>query len=299
MATAWKITDWRERYEVTPKGRPAGTDAALRISPLPYVRLFVHGRAQGAGWRRLQQATGTSRRLALAFAVFCKLLELAADQPRDLRGWILTENGEPATAADIAFFTGFLESDITNALDSLCDDTVGWVARADSSHLQETPPNSKELQVLLEPNRTELNETEPEEEPNTTEPNRTEGDAGEETPAAPASVPRDERELRGDSVSASDNLLGSRDGIAFIIQSKLGLKINRAMRQGRADLTTLRYLADHIMHGDFGSPVDSKLEVYSKAAEIVADANANSKMAVLMAWVHKQLEVAGHTWKKF
>ncbi|KKK65421.1 hypothetical protein LCGC14_2974300 [marine sediment metagenome] len=45
--------------------------------------------------------------------------------------------------------------------------------------------------------------------------------------------------------------------------------------------------------------MSGKLEVYSKAAEIVADANANSKMAVLMAWVHKQLEVAGHTWKKF
>lgn len=293
MPRAWRIVGWRERYEVTDQGRAAKPGEDLRKSALPYVRLKVKGGEMGASYRKLKEAAGSRRRLALAYAIFCKLLELAADQVRERRGWILTDTGEPATAADIAFYTGFLQQDITRAMEALCDKSVGWVAEDTYSSLQQPTGTSKELQMPSEPKP----------KPKVTKPNSTdtEGEkpAGKKPPAAPVSANRDERELRGDSVSVSDKLLGSRDGIAAVILSKLQLRVNRRLKQGRADLTTLRYLADHVMHGDFGSPVDSKLEVYAKAAEIGADPNANSKMAILMAWVHKELKVGGHTWKKF
>jgi len=133
---AWYIASWAERYEVTDQGRPARKGQAARVRPLAYVRLKVNGFSQGPGYRRLRKATGTCRKLQATFAVWCKLLELSADQVRERRGWILNDQGLPASAEDIAFYTGFSASDIRQAMDVLCSSEVAWIRLKTYRNLQ-------------------------------------------------------------------------------------------------------------------------------------------------------------------
>jgi len=128
MAECWRITQWVERYEVGSDGK-ALTDLTkpIRATPLPYVRYKVNGHKDGGGYKRLKLVAGTPAKLLSCVAVFSKLLELAADEPRDLRGWILNERDEPATVDDIMLFTGFNKSSINTALQILSDARLAWI----------------------------------------------------------------------------------------------------------------------------------------------------------------------------
>jgi len=93
--TALHIRGWDELYEVDAHGRAAiATTKAYREGPLDFVRLRVagHAYAQGPAYRHLRQRCGSALGLMHAYATFCKLLELAACQPRARRGWILTHD---------------------------------------------------------------------------------------------------------------------------------------------------------------------------------------------------------------
>lgn len=188
---AYKIARWRELYEVDDKGKQAKPDAVLRQSPLDYVRFQVHGRSMGASYRRLQTICGTQARFESTFAVWAKLLELAGCETAGRRGQILNERGSPATAKDIAFFTGFRESSVAFALKALSHDDVGWI-EIDSGELPDSPGNSPELPdspgILRNPSRTKPN---PNPNRNTTESNETED--GEDRKELEASSGSDSR----------------------------------------------------------------------------------------------------------
>ena len=133
MQTAYRIVEWRELYEVTDKSSPANTGTPaekLQKGPLKYVRFRVYGRRQTEAYRNLLRKAwlhGTMMELAV-FGLFGKLLELAADQAREFRGWILDRKQQPMTAKKIAETLSILDVNcVRKGLDLLADPEVGWI----------------------------------------------------------------------------------------------------------------------------------------------------------------------------
>ena len=148
MTQAFRIVGWRGRYEVTSKGKPASESTPiedLRVSGFDYIRSKVHGHSHGPGWRgllRVAWLAGDVRELA-AFGLFQKLMELAADQKREFRGWILDADQRPLTASGIADELGIYEKSIVSGLmDLLCSESIGWVGVAEFQENPDFPPAS-------------------------------------------------------------------------------------------------------------------------------------------------------------
>jgi len=128
---AYRIIEWLKRYEVTEKGKAAGPDTPienLRKSPLPYVRFPVHGHAHGPAYRKLLARTIAPGEEMAVFGLFAKLLELAANQTREFRGWILDEKQKPASPGQIAEILGIQDRDwVQRAMEILCDPAIEWL----------------------------------------------------------------------------------------------------------------------------------------------------------------------------
>ena len=144
---AYRIVGWKQRYEVgdNSKVSPAGKPMEkLRKSPLNYVRLKVYGHKLGPAFRRMTKlAWGFGEAMPpAAFGVFCKLLELAADQQREYRGWILDEKQQPMQVSQIAELIGWTDvAIIKKSLEILTDETIGWVELKEFSQI---PPAAGE-----------------------------------------------------------------------------------------------------------------------------------------------------------
>ena len=137
-----KIADWHKRYEVSFRGGEPKQGDAFRVGPLRFIRLTVHGHQQGAGYRRLLAVAG--KKAMEVFGIFCKFLEISGNQPRDKRGTLLNEKGNPATAQDLAFILSVPLGQVENAIKVLCDKTVAWVintTQLNSTQLNTTQEN--------------------------------------------------------------------------------------------------------------------------------------------------------------
>ena len=163
---AWRIANWDGLYEADRYGRAATADTPAdeyRQGPLAWVRLRVagHAHAMGPGYRSLMAACQfDGARVMAAFAVFCKLLEFAADLPRELRGWVLTHHHQPAGPADLEFYTGFPREAIEQALADLSDQRVRWIEQVAYSagvpapsgrQLQQVAPDCSAAQPVAAP----------------------------------------------------------------------------------------------------------------------------------------------------
>jgi len=145
-----KIAGWPGRYEVTSRGTEAKIGDDLRVGPLRYIRLKVHGYQQGTGMRKLKHLAGD--RSMEVFGLFCKFLEISGDLPRHLRGQLLNENDKPATIKELAFIFDVPIAQIEHALKILTDEKLGWLIQDNSidtqpntySRLPETPGNLQE-----------------------------------------------------------------------------------------------------------------------------------------------------------
>lgn len=133
MTQAYRIVDWKRRYEVTSKGRAADEDTPLeelRKSSLDYVRSRVYGHSIGPALHNLidrAYVPGEIHEFAV-FGLFHKLLELAADQQRRYRGWILDKDQSPMGAVEIAKLFRTHEVDrIRQSLSVLCHSEVSWL----------------------------------------------------------------------------------------------------------------------------------------------------------------------------
>ena len=165
------ITDWERRYEVNQKGSPAKPGESLRQNPLDYYRSKVFGRAHSEGWR-LICALAKGRALE-GFGLFHKLLEIAADEPRGLRGTIRGRNHEPASIEEIAFAIGVPIDRVRFCVGVLLE--AGWIVEIDPASgnsrnsrrphahlwgLRENPEPSERNETRTKQNETERNETE-------------------------------------------------------------------------------------------------------------------------------------------
>jgi len=131
------ITEWFERYEVNEHVRPAKPGDTLRAKPLDYIRSKVHGRKMSAGFARMQSIAG--ERAYEVFGYFHKFLEIAGCEKSATRGKLLTHQGKPATAEDLAFDLRAPLEQVKNALSVLTNPQVAWV-----QELTENPAKSAE-----------------------------------------------------------------------------------------------------------------------------------------------------------
>lgn len=125
MATVYRIREWESRYEVNSKNRVWADGDEKRAGSLEYVRLPISGHLLGKGFRRLNRVAG--KNAPAVFGVFVKLLEIAGDNSRDLRGMIVEADGKPMDAASIAETLDWDENTVQKALNTLCDKELGWV----------------------------------------------------------------------------------------------------------------------------------------------------------------------------
>jgi hypothetical protein len=108
------------------KGREAKPGDTLQAGPLKYIRVKVRGRSQGVGYRKLKQLVGPEH-VAGIIGIFTKFLEIAGDQPRELRGQLLNEKDKPASIQDLAFILDIPEGQIAMAIKALSDEKIGWI----------------------------------------------------------------------------------------------------------------------------------------------------------------------------
>jgi len=134
---AYRIANWKELYEVTNKGGAAKADTPteqLKKGPLKYVRWRAYGRRQTEAYRNLLKKAwlqGTMAEMGI-FGLFGKLIELAADQEREYRGWVLNRHLQPAGAKEIAGMLGICDVGcVEKGLQLLTDRDIGWVEIAD------------------------------------------------------------------------------------------------------------------------------------------------------------------------
>ena len=135
------IANWVARYEVSSKGREAKPGDDLQISPLKYIRQKVRGRSQGVGYRKLRQLVGPDH-IMTVIGIFGKLLEIAGERPRELRGQLLNENDKPASIQDLAFILDVPESQIAMAIDALSNEKIGWIKKTNTIELNINKTNT-------------------------------------------------------------------------------------------------------------------------------------------------------------
>ena len=130
---AYKVVDWRKHYEVNKNNYTAkdGEDIdKLKVSPLEFVRWRVVGHNLSPGWRHIVSKgwkPGEINELAV-LGLFGKLLELAANQKREFRGWILDNNQQPLNAKGVADLLMIHEfGRVQEALNLLCSPDINWM----------------------------------------------------------------------------------------------------------------------------------------------------------------------------
>lgn len=152
---AYRIVDWVKQYEVTIKKRatkayePEPSLDKLRKSPLPYVRISGVGHAQTTIDRRINEKAWRAGELneAAVFGLYVKLVLIAANQPREFRGWVLDQRQNPMYAKQIAETLGYYEvGRVSEILSVLCDPEIELVSlcefRQTSGQIRTNPEGS-------------------------------------------------------------------------------------------------------------------------------------------------------------
>lgn len=273
---AYFITDWESRYEVSEKGT-AYKSGDKKRAKLQYVRLAVHGKNEGIGWKKLRRAAGDEFALLL-FGLFCKLLELAADQEREFRGYLLDEKRQPASPEYMEIIWGIPQSIIEKYLPKLAE--IGWIEKkmlpceVDSSDgFGSFPKNSEsaqdnEFRKIPNPSEsTPLTETETEQNitKTITEPKAPEGFRQNKDFVSP--------------VSAS----GVRNKVAFLMRLVETLHISA----NSSDHTAFQNLADYLDSKKAQDPGIFE-DVLCLASEKVKCPTLKNPIAVFFAAVNKK-----------
>lgn len=133
---AYRIVEWRRRYEIKADKRDAGGDTPieqLRRKPHEFIKWRVFGHKLGHKYRQIIQRAwraGEINELAV-IGFFGKLLEIAGDQAEPkYRGYILDEDQQPMDIRQIAELLGIHEvGRLSEAMTMLLE--VDWVTRCE------------------------------------------------------------------------------------------------------------------------------------------------------------------------
>jgi hypothetical protein len=135
--TCWAIREWACRYEVSEKGHAWKPGDNKRAGPLDYYRSKVFGDVDGHGFRELRRVAGKGRYM-MVFGIFHKLLELAACRPKDMRGFLIMDSGEPATLESLSLDLIIPLRQLEFALNCLQHKDLRWI---ECGTLPATPGN--------------------------------------------------------------------------------------------------------------------------------------------------------------
>ncbi len=265
----YRITDWW-RYEVTEKGHIAKIDTPLeqlRKKPLEYIRWTNFGHRLGPAFRKLnKKAWPYGPGIAEAtFGIFGKCLELAADQQREYRGWILDEKQNPVDAKAIAELLEWDVDVVTRAMEILCCPEIQWLEFKPFSPIyRELPVNPANLGALStnvpakHPGLFQ-NETETEVKRNKNETVRENPDSRPSASDFPPSV----------SASVSKTELGKK-------RNQATMQLAEIFRpQNQSDGTTLRNIIEHLEMGIFAERFNP--EIYDAMLEVAHQCHSARK----------------------
>lgn len=134
MTQAYRIVDWKRRYEIKADKRDATEDTPpekLRKRPHDFIKWKVFGHRLGHKYRTMVQKAwkpGEINELAV-LGFFGKLLELAGDQEdQKYRGWVLNDDQQPMTIQQIAELLDVHEAGrLTEAMGILID--LNWMEK--------------------------------------------------------------------------------------------------------------------------------------------------------------------------
>ena len=300
------ITDWRLYYEVNKDGGELRAGQRPRQGPLRYVRWHIGG-PQGNHLAFAEAADAVSAtfgddRWPVAWGLFAKLLEFAADHSADLRGYLVSKGGKPLSRRMMARLTMFTEDQIEAGLEALLHPDVGWLEKVPSPTLAAgRRPSAKKAEKHVsraQPNRTEPNPTQH----NTTEPNASPTNAEPPTQHPPANnVGSDVFSLEGRNGSVSGSAMPDPADPMFSRRFALraGLAIGLSQtRQGakqyQADCAALLRLAKALQAGELGQPPPLE-EVMSKMQELGSDRSVRKPMAALTQWAKTRAAEAEET----
>ena len=172
---AYRITDWDKKFEVNKRGQPTTEYIPMdyrRKGELKFIRIPVKGlnidplldEILSRGWK-----PGELFHWAV-WGVYVKLVEIAADQEREYRGWLLDNNQKPIDAA--YFAKRFREEPnhrlIAEIFDFLSHPAVNLLEiheipdfPENSGSLKNIPVNSGSLYKVPENSGTFINTTQP------------------------------------------------------------------------------------------------------------------------------------------
>ena len=301
---AWHITDWEKYYEVNSDGGRWQPGQKKRARPPEYIRWYVGG--PGGDDRAYHEcALAVAEKFgpdawAVAFALFGKLLEIAATQDTEFRGYVLGKNHSPISAKLLGFITGFTMEQVELGIKILSDPVVGWLEErelpdlsAKSASLAETPGDSPSLQeAKTKTKKKGKEEAKGESEPQGQPPGQETAPAGSPAFSLPPSLsPR--------PPVATDGM----DQQPFV-PARFAASIHQALRLGRgdsrqyqADLRDFQKAADHILAGHLGPHTKTAGEsCLTRAWEIGQDGTVQNKAAYWLTWFKARLEENGHGW---
>lgn len=324
MPLAYHIVGWPDVYEVNQKGRkydPASSDK-LRQKPLRYVRWRVAGRRPGEGYLGLERASrpqtaagwlwshslglSAAGRMMVAYATFGKLVEIAADNGSDRRGWIVDNSGIPMGPRDVAFCTRFPERYVKVGLTVLCDQRIAWLevapvpwdvaspgngGRAPGQNIW-IPGTARETLIYIPDTLNGRLDTRPE--------GQHEGSWGLE--ASKPTCGSEKIPLTTSGGTAEDpELADQARAFAKAVGDIFGVGKNGggAFQAGR-DLMVLAKAGEHVMSGDLGVNRQKAIEDCVLRAKDLVRCHKTGKVgnpiACWLAWFKGQLATRGKEW---
>ncbi len=114
----YRIRNWAELYEPPGRDRPEG--------PLSYVRWHVYGHSQSESYRLLFSLAPPAI-AAAAFGLFGKLLELAGDEPAELRDGTIRWRNRPSTLRTLTVQTLYPPDLLAQCLALLAHQDIHWI----------------------------------------------------------------------------------------------------------------------------------------------------------------------------
>lgn len=261
MTQAYRIVDWKRRYEIKADKRDANEDTPaekLRKRPHDFIKWKVFGHRLGHKYRMMVQKAwkpGEINELAV-LGFFGKLLELAGDQEdQKHRGWILDEDQQPMTIQQIAELLDIQEvGRLTGAMGILID--LNWIEKC------QFPFSINQVSCEIRDNLLPLQ--------------KLQGAAKIATKACNPFLNETETEDKGNlNEKASDAAIDSSDSVGTVKEARATalmqvLKLLRIKPDNPSDITTFRDIFDQLEEGIIAGRLTT--EIFSYAVDEARDA---------------------------
>ena len=252
------ITDWDDHYEVNKDNGQWRPGQTKRKGPLPYVRSWVFGPA-GDNLAYIEAAQTVNEKFGegtwcIAWGLFCKLIEVAARQKADLRGYLLGRRGSAISPRMIQTITGFANQQIELGLRILTDDAVGWIQERQLPASANSPTVGDGRRSLQEKQEQEQTNTKQEQEQDSAreEPQASEAVVVSDGPDGVVEISLGRDSDSGSNGSGNARADGKAPGRLLMLLKGYLWSSTATQKQQNADWTCLTKIAGAVAGGALG-----------------------------------------------